>query len=281
MSRYVDIDELTRDVLASVEVSSEKTASAPELELHTEIGQSLKQAADSIRGYADTTVTTADLQTVVEGAKLAVFGGNTTASQTAGGMAGMGAGALAGGVAGSLLGPMGTIGGAALGGMLGSNVGSNTAQAATNMTQSGAVQPMSRGGWSGGQQGQQMRTASDLGNELRKLATQIREQGANNEEIRLTKAAQMLTAAVGLRHLTEDFGKDAGVLSKGLGKAKDQAKTHFKNMFPPPMRPLTAAEKAERAVQDQAKTHLKNMFPPPMRPLTAAEKAEKARRAKR
>jgi hypothetical protein len=201
MSRYVDIDALTRDVLASVEAGSEKTAAAPELELHTEIGQSLKQAADSIRGYADTNVTNADLQTVVEGAKLAVFGGNTSAAQTAGGMAGMGAGALGGAALGTAILPgIGTVAGGIAGGMLGSNVGSNTAQGAANMTQSGAVQPMSRGGW-GGQQ--QMRTASDLGNELRKLAAEIREQGANNEEIRLTKAAQMLTAAVGLGHLTE------------------------------------------------------------------------------
>jgi len=191
MSQYVDINQLTREVLASVaEDTREKTASeVPGLK--TEIGEALKQAATNIRSYEDTAVTNADLQTVIAGAKVAVFGGNTTGAQTAGGLAGMGAGAVAGGALGTMIMPgVGTALGGIAGGMLGSNVGSNTAQAASNMTQSGAVQPMNR-------------TASALGNELRKVAQQIREQGATNEEIRLTKAAQMLTAAVGLSHLTE------------------------------------------------------------------------------
>jgi len=203
MSRYVDIGALTRDVLTSVEVGSEKTASDSESNLKTDIGIAIKQAAENIRDYEDTNVTSADLKTVVQGAKLAVFGGSTTGAQMAGGMAGSAGGALAGGAAGaaagSLLGPVGSLVGGAYGAMKGMGtggaVGSNVAQGAANMTQTGAVQPTARPG--------QMRTASALGDELRKLATQIREQGANNEEIRLTKAAQMLTAAVGLGHLTE------------------------------------------------------------------------------
>ena len=192
MSRYVDIDVLTREVLASVEEEQrEKTASDSETNLKTEIGAAIKQAAINIRDYSDTEVTNADLQTVVEGTKLALLGSNTPGAQTAGGLAGGAAGGLvgarAGSAAGSLLGVPGAIAGGLYGGAKGMQEGAaagrNLAQGAATMTQT--------------------RTASALGTELRKLATQIRKQGANNEEIRLTKAAQMLTAAVGLGHLTE------------------------------------------------------------------------------
>lgn len=207
MSRYVNIDELTQEVLASVEAESNvKTASDTTPTLHTEIGQALKHAAANIRGYEDTSVTGADLQAVVEGAKLAVFGGNTTGAQMAGGLGGSAAGALGGAATGAALGTaimpvvgtaLGGLAGGVMGGSMGGTVGSNVAQGTSNMMQSGGVQPVRPQG--------QVRTASPLSAELRKLAQQIRVQGANNEEIRLTKAAQMLTAAVGLEHLTENL----------------------------------------------------------------------------
>lgn len=208
MSRYVDIGKLTQEVLSSVEEEQrEKTASDSETNLKTEIGDAIKAAANNIRDYEDTDVTNVDLKTVMEGTKIAIFGGSTTGAQMAGGLGGTGAGALGGAAAGAALGTMampgvgtalGGLAGGLMGGRAGGAAGSNLAQGASNMMQPGAVQPTQAG-----QPGQQMRTASALGDELRKLATQIREQGTNNEEIRLTKAAQMLTAAVGLGHLTE------------------------------------------------------------------------------
>lgn len=43
---------------------------------------------------------------------------------------------------------------------------------------------------------------STQGNYFRKLAQQIRETGKQNEEIRLTKTAKLVNAAVALQHLT-------------------------------------------------------------------------------
>lgn len=42
---------------------------------------------------------------------------------------------------------------------------------------------------------------SELGNELRKLATQLREEASKSDVARATKAAHVITAAVGLKHL--------------------------------------------------------------------------------
>lgn len=191
MSRYVDIDALTRDVLTSVEEEPRiKVASDSDVTLRTEIGNAIKQAANSIRTYEDSAVRPEDLMAVVEGAHKYA----TSLEQASR----VGTGAIIGGAAGSVLGPIGAAGGAYLGGKAGNALhgmtqGAQTLNAVNSMAQPGAA-PAKQ---------QQTRTASVLGNELRKLANQIRTQGQVGEEIRLTKAAQMLTAAVGLEHLTE------------------------------------------------------------------------------
>lgn len=188
MSRYTDIDALTREVLASVEEdTSEKTASVVDSGLKTEVGLAIKAAAQALRGYSDNAVTAEDLRTVVEGAKLAA------AHKTAG-LVGGTLGAMAGGAVG---GPLGAIGGAMAGNALGNK-----------LSPAGAPNPATALGAPQLQQPQmhpssQVRTASPLADEIRKLAAEIRDSGSRNEEVRLTKAAQMLTAAVGLEHLME------------------------------------------------------------------------------
>jgi hypothetical protein len=189
MSSPLDIQQLAADVLASVDAdiaSTAKTASdvAAPSELRTDVGRALKLAAAQIRNLDDESVTPADLEGVIAGArtKIATLMG----------------GAI-GGMMGAPLGPMGMVGGAALGNMAsnamagGGGGGGNAApvgpqQASTGL---GNVAPSAA----------TPKMASELGNELRKMAADIRLHGERAEETRAVKAAHILNAAIGLEHL--------------------------------------------------------------------------------
>lgn len=289
MSKYLDINALTDEVLASVETEEiEKTASTEE-EVKTEIGKAIKEAAANIREHSDTEITNEDIVQLVKAARAKAAMGN--AAQGALGGATMGA------AAGAPLGLPGIVGGAGVGGLIGYSGGTisednpaqlvgqgvgnalgigqsgNQQQPTTQQPQQQQMQnpaaPAAKMGnynpnspnfvqnelgysriggvgdegyllgapveelpeganvipneeyqrahqlvFGGGQQqapqqaanpaAPAAKTGSATGNELRKVANEIRKQGAANEEIKLTKAAKMLTAAVGLSHLTED-----------------------------------------------------------------------------
>lgn len=210
MSKYLDINALTDEVLASVETEEiEKTASTEE-EVKTEIGKAIKEAAANIREHSDTEITNEDVAELVKAAreKMAV---------SAGQLATTGLGAMGGGMLG---GPLGAVAGGYGGYQLGKNdaiQGMDASQVAGGAGGPAGAILGQASEWASGsdqqaQQPQQMqnpaapaaKTGSATGNELRKVANEIRKQGAANEEIKLTKAAKMLTAAVGLSHLTED-----------------------------------------------------------------------------
>lgn len=185
MSRYVDIDALTKEVLASVEPEDVvKTASEETSDFKTEIGQALKNASVKLRAHNPNTVTYTDLTEAIGRTKTADLG------RTIGGLAG---GALGGALGTAAMPIAGTAAGAAAGSRIGANLlgGAPKPQPDTNAAQ--LQNPAA----------QSAKTGSVLGDQLRKIAHSIREQGAQNKEIRLNKAAQMLTAAVGLGHLTE------------------------------------------------------------------------------
>lgn len=195
MPRYVDIEELTRAVLESVADAEHvvKTAEATEGP-KTEVGTALKAAAEKIRNCDDSEVTREDLKKLgVLAAAIPALAGGTASKLTGGGFM-EGAGKAMGTLAGIPLGPMGMYGGHQLGGAVGRAIGGSPQQQQPQQ----AVQNPAAGA---------AKMGSVLGAELRKIAAEIRKQGDANEKVRLTKAAQMLTAAVGLKHLTEGLSK--------------------------------------------------------------------------
>lgn len=178
MRSPLDIQQLAADVLASVDADEAlraKTASevTPTGTLKTDVGRALKLAAEKIRALDDTTVTAADLDTVLTGARTKMASA---------------LGAMAGGAMGAGMGPLGMAGGAALGHAMTGGAATGPAQASTNLGNVSAAAATPK-------------LASGLGNELRKIAADIRKQGEGSEDLRAVKAAQMLNAAVGLQHL--------------------------------------------------------------------------------
>jgi hypothetical protein len=226
MPRYVDINELTREVLASVEVSTQKTASTPAL-LKTDIGVAIKHAANHIRDHVDNIVTHQDVTNLLnQGTKHAfslaplppggggamdpftgIDQGARHLNNTLSPIIGMDARPIRG------VTPV-TPGAAPSPGVTPVTPGAAPSPGVTPVTPGAAAAPGTMPPTE--PQPPQVRTASTLGEELRKVAIQIREQGERNEEIRLTKAAQMLTAAVGLNHLTTGLIKQSAVGSQAL-----------------------------------------------------------------
>jgi hypothetical protein len=248
MGQYLDIKALAAEVIDSVE-NEEQEKTAP-------IGNSLKEAAEQIRNFDDTVVSSTDLQRLADFTKTAA-GANTGALIGAGLGTAM-AGPL-GGMAGSYLGnrignaSQGALqGGLATGGPMGAMLGATGGALGMgkNTPQAGAGRP----GGSVPQQSGPVRTASVVGDELRKIAFQIREQGAKNEEVRLTKAAQMLTAAVGLEHLMEDLNTKVALWDRDKvikDKIQDVSKA-LKGEGP-------SKDRSIRVVEDKVKA-LKNTF---------------------
>jgi hypothetical protein len=166
MSRYLDIGALADAIVASVaEPVVEKTASAPS-EGHTEIGRALKLAASKIRDFDDSIVDNTDLEALI-----------SSVAKHAEATAGATLGALSGTPAG----------GAMAGGMGGNNPINASAPGPAPSNPTGQIAP---------------KLGSIAGDELRKLAAVIRKQGEVDHERRMLKAAQMITAATGLKHLT-------------------------------------------------------------------------------
>ena len=110
-------------------------------------------------------------------------------------------GALAGGAVG---GPLGALAGGYLGAKAGSGVGDsvNSRNWALGGGVGGAMQGMGKRLASNvSPQTQPKMGSSDLGNELRKLAHQVRSHGDSARVTRMHKAAHMLNAGVALSHL--------------------------------------------------------------------------------
>ena len=168
MTQPLDIQKLASDAVASVEasvrtkVASDESAAPP---MATEIGRQLKEAAELLRSADLGSVTAEDMSHLL---KQAAVGGTL------------------GGVAGSVGGPVGGVMGSSVGGDITAPSNSGTLQASTIAPSSPASTP---------------KLASDLGNELRSLAGNVRTAGHQAEETRLIKAAHMYNAGVALAHL--------------------------------------------------------------------------------
>jgi len=170
MGRHIDIAALSELVVDSVRSpETEKTASAVP-SLNTDVGRAFKKAADAIREYSDTGVTNDDLQELI----------NFTRKHAEGTV-----GATMGGLAGSPAGMGGGGGG-------GNNPVNMAAPGPAPSNPTGQVAP---------------KLGSALGNEYRKLAALVRQEGAAAEEARVVKAAQMITAATGIKHLVTALNK--------------------------------------------------------------------------
>ena len=124
MPKYVDIAQLTEDVLASVAEDRTKTAAdETTATLKTDVGRELKTAADLLRNLQIPDVSDEDLHNAVVGVKVAAHSAPVTTAK------------------------------------------------------------------------------SEMGLALRKLGVDLRTASVTDSEQRLSKAASMLTAAVGLQHL--------------------------------------------------------------------------------
>lgn len=171
MSRSFDILKLADEVLAHVaEPVSEKVASASDSASapKTEIGSLLKNAAAALRAADPAEVGYQDIHSIVQVAtKLA-----------AGGLSASSSGPSMGGTAG-------------------------TSYSGTKLTSMPEMSPGTPGPSPVNPTGQ--KNASELGTELRTLAQALRSKSAEVESVRATKAAHMLTAAIGLEHLTQSI----------------------------------------------------------------------------
>lgn len=192
MAYSVDIQKLASEALASVEeAQSVKVASdvSEAKELNTEIGIQIKAAAEYIRNHSLDEVTNQDVHDLLKNAGLV------------GGTLGGAGGAVAGGLIG---GPLGVLAGGYLGAKAGSGVGDsvNSRNWALGGGVGGAMQGMGKRLASNvSPQTQPKMGSSDLGNELRKLAHQVRSHGDSARVTRMHKAAHMLNAGVALSHL--------------------------------------------------------------------------------
>ena len=172
MSRQFDIFKLAEDVLASVaEPSSEKVASESDVAVaaKTEIGALLKTAAAALR-EAPEDVTYEDLHATLSAATKYAAAGMSMSSSSA---------------------PA-------------SNTIANTAAGAKlpdmSVMQQGAPGPAPNNPT--GQQKFASDNSSAVGVELRNLASILRNKSAAEQTVRATKAAHIITAAVGIEHLT-------------------------------------------------------------------------------
>jgi hypothetical protein len=164
MAKFVDIVALADEVLSSVEAPASEKTASEGTALNTDIGNALKEAAASIRDVDDSKVTSDDLHDFIYQVKKAMGMPIPNASAP-------------GGVQQNMPGAeMPNPGGAAPG------------APSTGGLPTGAPKLAS----------------SDLGLELQKLAEHVRSQGASLEEKKMIKAAQMINAAVGLKHFMED-----------------------------------------------------------------------------
>ncbi len=171
MSRYLDISKLADDVLASVAEPRVEKVAADSSNTQSDIGRLLKTAAADIRTLDDRTVTDEDIQELVSGVKKHA---EATAGATLGALSGSSAGGAMGGGGGGL------------------NPINASAPGPAPSNPMGQVAP---------------KLGSVAGQELRKMAAQLRDQGEANTEQRLVKAAQMISAATGLKHLTSTLTK--------------------------------------------------------------------------
>jgi hypothetical protein len=174
MSRQFDIFKLADEVLASVASPvSEKVASdsgaptAPK----TEIGSLLKSAAAALRTADPATVTYEDLNSTLSTAYKYAAAGTLSGMSSSGPSMGGGAG--------------------------------NPFAGGTKLTAMPSLSPGTPGPAPTNPTGQQTKMGSALGEELRTLAGALRSKSAAVEATRAIKAAHMLTAAIGLEHLTQ------------------------------------------------------------------------------
>jgi len=179
MSRQFDIFKLAEDVLASVaEPVSEKVAAASDeaVSAKTEIGLLLKNAAAALRSVNPSEVTYEDIsETLKVAAAHAVKSAQSTSSSSM-----------------SSTGPAGSP--------------ATAAPAMFPMTQplsQGAPGPAPNNPLGQGKFGSD--NGSAVGRELRVLAAALREKSAAADTSRATKAAHVITAAVGLEHLAQTF----------------------------------------------------------------------------
>lgn len=172
MSRSFDIFKLADEVLAHVaEPVSEKVASASESASapKTEIGSLLKSAAAALRAADPAEVGYQDIHSIVQVAtKLAATDSVSSSSS-----------------------------GPSMGGTAG------TSYSGTKLTSMPEMSPGTPGPSPVNPTGQ--KNASELGTELRTLAQALRSKSAAVETTRAVKAAHMLTAAIGIEHLTQSI----------------------------------------------------------------------------